>query len=166
MCVCVCISELAHQVSILPEHRSTAHLESLLMELREQEERNEETLQQLAEQLHVLHYYKYVYVYWCLSVISQALRCSHHKFLFFTLVEVPIQQCDITTIFIFLKYISTKQLDNILNVLQMQKGYFQRVRFFTHVCYWIVNVITDVINIDIISNAMMCKQHCDVVVWG
>ncbi|XP_073331831.1 coiled-coil domain-containing protein 17-like [Pagrus major] len=47
--------ELAHQVSVLSEQSKPAHLESLLMELREQEERNDETLQQLAEHLHVLH---------------------------------------------------------------------------------------------------------------
>nr|XP_046248214.1 coiled-coil domain-containing protein 17 [Scatophagus argus]XP_046248215.1 coiled-coil domain-containing protein 17 [Scatophagus argus] len=47
--------ELAHQVSVLSEQSSTTHLESLLMELREQEERNGETLQQLAEHLHLLH---------------------------------------------------------------------------------------------------------------
>nr|XP_033478744.1 coiled-coil domain-containing protein 17 isoform X1 [Epinephelus lanceolatus] len=46
--------ELAHQVSVLSEQSSTTHLESLLMELREQEEGNEETLQQLAEHLHGL----------------------------------------------------------------------------------------------------------------
>ncbi|XP_051233110.1 coiled-coil domain-containing protein 17 isoform X5 [Dicentrarchus labrax] len=47
--------ELAHQVSVLSEQSNTSHLEGLLMELREQEERNEETLQQLAEHLHLLH---------------------------------------------------------------------------------------------------------------
>ncbi|XP_041791224.1 coiled-coil domain-containing protein 17 [Chelmon rostratus] len=47
--------ELAQQVSVLSEQSNKTHLESLLMELREQEERNEETLQQLAEHLHVLH---------------------------------------------------------------------------------------------------------------
>uniref|UniRef100_A0A671Y3M0 Coiled-coil domain containing 17 n=1 Tax=Sparus aurata TaxID=8175 RepID=A0A671Y3M0_SPAAU len=47
--------ELAHQASVLSEQSKPAHLESLLMELREQEERNDETLQQLAEHLHVLH---------------------------------------------------------------------------------------------------------------
>ncbi|XP_036970678.1 coiled-coil domain-containing protein 17 isoform X3 [Acanthopagrus latus] len=47
--------ELAHQVSVLSEQSKPAHLESLLMELREQEERNNETLQQLAEHLHMLH---------------------------------------------------------------------------------------------------------------
>ncbi|XP_044055508.1 coiled-coil domain-containing protein 17 isoform X2 [Siniperca chuatsi] len=47
--------ELAHQVSVLSEQSNTTHLESLLMELREQEERNEETLQQLTEHLHALH---------------------------------------------------------------------------------------------------------------
>ncbi|XP_070765069.1 coiled-coil domain-containing protein 17-like [Enoplosus armatus] len=47
--------ELAHQVSVLSEQSNTAHLESLLTELREQEERNEETLQQLAEHLRALH---------------------------------------------------------------------------------------------------------------
>ncbi|XP_070688344.1 coiled-coil domain-containing protein 17-like [Pempheris klunzingeri] len=47
--------ELAHQVSVLSGQSNTTHLESLLMELREQEERNEETLQQLAEHLHILH---------------------------------------------------------------------------------------------------------------
>ncbi|XP_037626768.1 coiled-coil domain-containing protein 17 isoform X1 [Sebastes umbrosus] len=47
--------ELAHQVSVLSEQSNTTHLESLLMELREQEERNEETLQQLAEHLRASH---------------------------------------------------------------------------------------------------------------
>ncbi|KAM9358401.1 coiled-coil domain-containing protein 17 [Symphorus nematophorus] len=47
--------ELAHQVSVLSEQSNAAHLESLLMELREQEERNEETLQQLTEHLRMLH---------------------------------------------------------------------------------------------------------------
>ncbi|KAI3368535.1 hypothetical protein L3Q82_025544, partial [Scortum barcoo] len=47
--------ELAHQVSVLSEQSNTTHLEGLLMELREQEERNEETLQQLAEHLRALH---------------------------------------------------------------------------------------------------------------
>ncbi|XP_050933215.1 coiled-coil domain-containing protein 17 [Lates calcarifer] len=47
--------ELAHQVSVLSKQSNTTHLESLLMELREQEERNEDTLQQLAEHLHALH---------------------------------------------------------------------------------------------------------------
>ncbi|GAA6221346.1 coiled-coil domain-containing protein 17 isoform X1 [Lates japonicus] len=50
--------ELAHQVSVLSEQSNTTHLESLLMELREQEERNEDTLQQLAEHLHALHVQK------------------------------------------------------------------------------------------------------------
>ena len=54
VCVCACVSELAHQVSVLSEQSKPAHLESLLMELREQEERNNETLQQLAEHLHML----------------------------------------------------------------------------------------------------------------
>ncbi|XP_076581937.1 coiled-coil domain-containing protein 17 [Chaetodon auriga] len=44
--------ELAQQVSVLSEQSNTTHLESLLMELREQDERNEETLQQLVEHLH------------------------------------------------------------------------------------------------------------------
>ncbi|XP_059196350.1 coiled-coil domain-containing protein 17 [Centropristis striata] len=47
--------ELAHQVSVLSEQNNSTHLESLLLELREQEERNEETLQQLAEHLQALH---------------------------------------------------------------------------------------------------------------
>ncbi|XP_045905933.1 coiled-coil domain-containing protein 17 [Micropterus dolomieu] len=47
--------ELAHQVSVLSEQSNITHLESLLMELREQEERNKETLQQLAEHLRALH---------------------------------------------------------------------------------------------------------------
>uniref|UniRef100_A0A3Q3S375 Uncharacterized protein n=1 Tax=Mastacembelus armatus TaxID=205130 RepID=A0A3Q3S375_9TELE len=47
--------ELAHQVSVLSEQSSTTHLEILLMELREQEQRNEETLQHLAEHLQTLH---------------------------------------------------------------------------------------------------------------
>ncbi|XP_062280827.1 coiled-coil domain-containing protein 17 [Scomber scombrus] len=47
--------ELALQVSVLTEQSNITQLESLLMELREQEERNKETLQQLAEQLHTLH---------------------------------------------------------------------------------------------------------------
>ncbi|XP_031139771.1 coiled-coil domain-containing protein 17 isoform X2 [Sander lucioperca] len=47
--------ELAHQVSVLSEQSNTTHLESLLMELREQEERNEDTLQQLAEHLRASH---------------------------------------------------------------------------------------------------------------
>lgn len=52
---CVCMSsELAHQVSVLSEQNSATQLEGLLMELREQEDRNEETLQHLAEHLHVL----------------------------------------------------------------------------------------------------------------
>ncbi|XP_071342546.1 coiled-coil domain-containing protein 17-like [Trachinotus anak] len=50
--------ELALQVSVLSEQSNTTHLESLLMELREQEERNEETLQQLAEHLRTLHVQK------------------------------------------------------------------------------------------------------------
>ncbi|XP_056234600.1 coiled-coil domain-containing protein 17 [Seriola aureovittata] len=50
--------ELAQQVSVLSEQSNATHLESLLMELREQEERNEETLQQLAEHLHALHVQK------------------------------------------------------------------------------------------------------------
>lgn len=48
------VLELAHQVSVLSEQSNTTHLESLLMELREQEERNEETLQQLTEHLRAL----------------------------------------------------------------------------------------------------------------
>ncbi|XP_023250291.1 coiled-coil domain-containing protein 17 [Seriola lalandi dorsalis] len=47
--------ELAQQVSVLSEQSNATHLESLLMELREQEERNEETLQQLAEHLHMIY---------------------------------------------------------------------------------------------------------------
>ncbi|TDH08825.1 hypothetical protein EPR50_G00101930 [Perca flavescens] len=47
--------ELAHQVRVLSEQSNTTHLESLLMELREQEERNEDTLQQLAEHLRASH---------------------------------------------------------------------------------------------------------------
>ncbi|XP_042369363.1 coiled-coil domain-containing protein 17 [Plectropomus leopardus] len=47
--------ELSHQVSVLSEQSNVTHLESLLLELREQEERNEETLQQLAEHLRALH---------------------------------------------------------------------------------------------------------------
>ncbi|XP_034738042.1 coiled-coil domain-containing protein 17 [Etheostoma cragini] len=47
--------ELAYQVSVLSEQSNTTHLESLLMELREQEERNEDTLQQLAEHLRASH---------------------------------------------------------------------------------------------------------------
>ncbi|XP_029905621.1 coiled-coil domain-containing protein 17 [Myripristis murdjan] len=47
--------ELACQLDVLAEQSSTSHLESLLTELREQEQRNEETLQQLAEHLHALH---------------------------------------------------------------------------------------------------------------
>ncbi|XP_058494872.1 coiled-coil domain-containing protein 17 isoform X2 [Solea solea] len=47
--------ELARQVNVLGEQRNTSHLESVLMELRAQEERNEETLQQFAEHLHALH---------------------------------------------------------------------------------------------------------------
>ncbi|KAG7242305.1 hypothetical protein INR49_023981 [Caranx melampygus] len=43
--------ELAQQVSLLSEQNNTTHLEHLLMELREQEEKNEETLQQLSEHL-------------------------------------------------------------------------------------------------------------------
>ncbi|KAF7656559.1 hypothetical protein LDENG_00039490 [Lucifuga dentata] len=46
--------ELDRQVSVLAEQGSSSHLENLLMELREQEERNEETLQQLAEHLQAL----------------------------------------------------------------------------------------------------------------
>uniref|UniRef100_A0A3B4US92 Coiled-coil domain containing 17 n=1 Tax=Seriola dumerili TaxID=41447 RepID=A0A3B4US92_SERDU len=42
--------DLAQQVSVLSEQSNATHLESLLMELREQEERNEETLQQPADQ--------------------------------------------------------------------------------------------------------------------
>uniref|UniRef100_UPI003AAEB8B1 coiled-coil domain-containing protein 17-like n=1 Tax=Centroberyx gerrardi TaxID=166262 RepID=UPI003AAEB8B1 len=47
--------ELARQLGVLSEQSSTSHLESLLTELREQEERNEETLQQLSEHLRALH---------------------------------------------------------------------------------------------------------------
>ncbi|KAM7388170.1 hypothetical protein PAMP_024368 [Pampus punctatissimus] len=47
--------ELALQVSVLTEQSNITHLESVLMELREQEERNKETLQQLTEHLHTLH---------------------------------------------------------------------------------------------------------------
>ncbi|XP_067454264.1 coiled-coil domain-containing protein 17 [Thunnus thynnus] len=47
--------ELALQVSVLTEQSNITHLEGLLTELREQEERNKETLQQLAEHLHTLH---------------------------------------------------------------------------------------------------------------
>ncbi|XP_068176400.1 coiled-coil domain-containing protein 17-like [Antennarius striatus] len=54
--------ELAHQVSILSEQSSTIHLENLLEELREQEQRNEETLRQLVEHLHVLQALGTVYV--------------------------------------------------------------------------------------------------------
>ncbi|XP_076010528.1 coiled-coil domain-containing protein 17 [Genypterus blacodes] len=46
--------ELDRQVSVLAEQGSSRHLEGLLLELREQEERNEETLQQLAEHLQAL----------------------------------------------------------------------------------------------------------------
>ncbi|XP_068599554.1 coiled-coil domain-containing protein 17-like [Brachionichthys hirsutus] len=46
--------ELAHQVSILSKQSSATHQGNLLEELREQGERNEETLQQLAEHLHAL----------------------------------------------------------------------------------------------------------------
>ncbi|XP_026201518.1 coiled-coil domain-containing protein 17 [Anabas testudineus] len=46
--------ELIHQVSVLSEQSNANHLQSLLMELREQEERNEETLQLLREHLHAL----------------------------------------------------------------------------------------------------------------
>uniref|UniRef100_A0A3Q1JDQ1 Coiled-coil domain containing 17 n=1 Tax=Anabas testudineus TaxID=64144 RepID=A0A3Q1JDQ1_ANATE len=42
--MCVCLLELIHQVSVLSEQSNANHLQSLLMELREQEERNEETL--------------------------------------------------------------------------------------------------------------------------
>uniref|UniRef100_A0A668AJX9 Coiled-coil domain containing 17 n=1 Tax=Myripristis murdjan TaxID=586833 RepID=A0A668AJX9_9TELE len=52
VCVCVFVLELACQLDVLAEQSSTSHLESLLTELREQEQRNEETLQQLAEHLH------------------------------------------------------------------------------------------------------------------
>uniref|UniRef100_A0A8C4HP84 Coiled-coil domain-containing protein 17 n=1 Tax=Dicentrarchus labrax TaxID=13489 RepID=A0A8C4HP84_DICLA len=54
--------ELAHQVSVLSEQSNTSHLEGLLMELREQEERNEETLQQLAEHLHLLQALRQAYM--------------------------------------------------------------------------------------------------------
>ncbi|XP_062251613.1 coiled-coil domain-containing protein 17 [Platichthys flesus] len=47
--------ELAHQVSVLSEQSRSSQLDNLLMELREQEERNEETLQELARHLHALH---------------------------------------------------------------------------------------------------------------
>ncbi|XP_042272925.1 coiled-coil domain-containing protein 17 [Thunnus maccoyii] len=47
--------ELALQVSVLTEQSNITHLEGLLTELREQEERNKETLQQLDEHLHTLH---------------------------------------------------------------------------------------------------------------
>ncbi|XP_044217684.1 coiled-coil domain-containing protein 17 [Thunnus albacares] len=47
--------ELALQVSVLTEQSNISHLEGLLTELREQEERNKETLQQLTEHLHTLH---------------------------------------------------------------------------------------------------------------
>ncbi|CAB1431105.1 unnamed protein product, partial [Pleuronectes platessa] len=46
--------ELAHQVSVLSEQSRSSQLDNLLMELREQEERNEETLQYLARHLHAL----------------------------------------------------------------------------------------------------------------
>lgn len=52
--MCVCLLELIHQVSVLSEQSNANHLQSLLMELREQEERNEETLQLLREHLHAL----------------------------------------------------------------------------------------------------------------
>ncbi len=61
--VFVRVSELAYQVSVLPEQSSTTRLESLLMEPREQEERNKETLQQLPKYLHMLQHYEYVHVY-------------------------------------------------------------------------------------------------------
>ncbi|XP_008298098.1 coiled-coil domain-containing protein 17 [Stegastes partitus] len=54
--------ELAHQVSTLAEQSNTAHLESLLMELREQEDRNEETLQQLTEHLCALQALRQAYM--------------------------------------------------------------------------------------------------------
>ncbi|XP_034438823.1 coiled-coil domain-containing protein 17 isoform X2 [Hippoglossus hippoglossus] len=47
--------ELAHQVSVLSEQSRSSQLDNLLMELREQEERNEETLRALARHLHALH---------------------------------------------------------------------------------------------------------------
>ncbi|XP_054458918.1 coiled-coil domain-containing protein 17 [Anoplopoma fimbria] len=47
--------ELAHQMSVLSEQSNTTHLESVLMELREQEERNEEILQQISEHLSASH---------------------------------------------------------------------------------------------------------------
>ncbi|XP_053286777.1 coiled-coil domain-containing protein 17 [Pleuronectes platessa] len=47
--------ELAHQVSVLSEQSRSSQLDNLLMELREQEERNEETLQYLARHLHALN---------------------------------------------------------------------------------------------------------------
>ncbi|XP_055364604.1 coiled-coil domain-containing protein 17 [Betta splendens] len=46
--------ELSHQAGVRSEQSVTSHLEALLMELREQEERNEETLQHLREHLHAL----------------------------------------------------------------------------------------------------------------
>ncbi|XP_060934148.1 coiled-coil domain-containing protein 17 [Limanda limanda] len=47
--------ERAHQVSVLSEQSRSSQLDNLLMELREQEERNQETLQELARHLHALH---------------------------------------------------------------------------------------------------------------
>ncbi|KAM4629292.1 coiled-coil domain-containing protein 17-like [Polymixia lowei] len=46
--------ELARQLGALAGQSSTSHMESLLTELREQEERNEETLQQLNQHLNTL----------------------------------------------------------------------------------------------------------------
>ncbi|KAM7409808.1 hypothetical protein PAMA_001349 [Pampus argenteus] len=65
--------ELALQVSVLTEQSNITHLESVLMELREQEERNKETLQQLTEHLHTLHV-KEVYV-----PADQPAPCNNNK---------------------------------------------------------------------------------------
>eukprot|EP00064_Thunnus_orientalis_P016240 superscaffoldBa00003170_g16304 len=54
--------ELALQVSVLTEQSNITHLEGLLTELREQEERNKETLQQLTEHLHTLQALRQAYM--------------------------------------------------------------------------------------------------------
>ena len=47
----MCVSEIAHQLGVLAGQGSTAHLETLLLELKEQEERNEEALGELREHI-------------------------------------------------------------------------------------------------------------------
>ncbi|XP_031689482.1 coiled-coil domain-containing protein 17 isoform X4 [Oncorhynchus kisutch] len=50
----VCVSDIAWQLGALAGQGSTAHLETLLLELRDREERNEEALQQLKDHITTL----------------------------------------------------------------------------------------------------------------